>query len=116
MATSLVLSLRKRLPRFRIGSFRGFRIAHSAAGVLLLFGVATHTGLRLGRGLDACLMLACLASVVLGAAAALATALEARLPAGVGAVVRRRCNRLHVYAMWPLPLLLTFHVVRFYYF
>ena len=77
---------------------------------------AAHTGLRLGSNLDAALMVTFLLATTLGAVAGCIAMFGRSLPPGAGQRLQRRANRLHVYLVWPLPLLITFHVLRFYYF
>ena len=99
-------SLRKRWRRLKWGSIDWWRLGHAAIAVLALIALIAHTGLRLGSGLNAALMIAFLATTVLGGAAA----------AGVGREHARTTFWLHVLAAWPLPALLLFHILASYYF
>lgn len=110
------ISLRKRVQTFRWGAFGRWRLFHSLASLGAACVAIAHTGLRLGSNFNALLMLTFLASGLCGAMAGLAAILEGRLPAGVGQRLRARANRLHLYLAWPLPVLITFHVLKFYYF
>jgi nitrite reductase (NADH) large subunit len=111
-----VLSLRKRLASIRFGTFARWRVFHAAASLAAAVLAVAHTGLRLGSNLDAALMATFLLATSFGALAGFAAALERALPPGVGPRLRERANRIHLYLVWPLPLLVTFHVLRFYYF
>ena len=99
-------SLRKRWRRLKWGSIDWWRLGHAAIAVLALIALIAHTGLRLGSGLNAALMIAFLATTVLGGAAA----------AGFGREHARATFWLHVLAAWPLPALLLFHILGSYYF
>ena len=99
-------SLRKRWRRLKWGSIDWWRLGHAAIAVLALIALIAHTGLRLGSGLNAALMIAFLATTVLGGAAA----------AGFGREHARTTFWLHVLAAWPLPALLLFHILASYYF
>lgn len=99
-------SLRKRWRRLKWGNIDGWRVGHAAIAVLALTALVAHTGLRLGSGFNSILMIAFLATTVLGGAAA----------AGFGREGARTTFWLHVLAAWPLPALLIFHVLSSYYF
>jgi len=98
------LALRKRVRAFNFGQFRWWRLAHGAIGVASLAALIAHTGMRLGSGLNQALMVAFLATNVVGALAA------------VGLGRARWTFWLHLIAVWPLPVLLGFHVLSAYYF
>jgi nitrite reductase (NADH) large subunit len=111
-----VLSLRKRAIRF--GDFANWRVVHVAVGVATLLTLFLHTGFRLGSNLNKWLMLSFLFTAFAGAAAGLATALEHRLLSSQRQAARSRALTfsLHILALWPLPLLLTAHVLCFYFY
>jgi nitrite reductase (NADH) large subunit len=111
----LVMSLRKRIARFRLGEFPLWRVAHVVLGALTLAGLAAHTGGRLGSNLNFMLMASFLAVIVLGAAAGGVIALEHRFGAGA-ARLRRSWLWTHILIAWPIPILLTLHVLKTYYF
>ena len=114
-AALAVLSLRKRVPRFTLGDFPLWRVAHALLGTLTLAGIAVHTGGRLGANLNFLLMAAFLGVVALGAMAGGVIALEHRLGEGA-ARLRRNWLWTHILVAWPIPVLLAFHVFKTYYF
>jgi nitrite reductase (NADH) large subunit len=116
LAAGSVFSLRKRIAKFRWGMFSRWRVFHALASMAALTLAAAHTGLRLGSNFNAVLMLVFLATASCGTVAGFAAVFEPSLPPGVGQRLRARANRLHLYLSWPLPLLITFHVLKFYYF
>ncbi len=99
-------SLRKRWRRVGWGGLDWWRVGHGALGALALMALLLHTGLRLGSGLNQVLMVCFLAAGVLGGATA----------AGLGRRHARLTFWLHVLAVWPLPVLVAFHVLASYYF
>ena len=99
-------SLRKRWRRVGWGGLDWWRVGHGALGALALMTLLLHTGLRLGSGLNQVLMICFLAASVLGGATA----------AGLGRRHARLTFWLHVLAVWPLPVLVAFHVLASYYF
>jgi nitrite reductase (NADH) large subunit len=114
-AALLAMSLRKRVPRIKLGDFSLWRVAHAVLGALTLVGLIVHTGGRLGSNLNLMLMGAFLGVVVLGAIAGGVIALEHRLGAE-GARLRRTWLWSHILIAWPIPVLLGFHVLKTYYF
>jgi len=94
-------SLRKRFRFLGSGDLARWRLAHGALAALSAVALVAHTGLRAGSGFNRLLMVAFLLAGVAGAAAA----------AGVGRRSVRLMFWLHVLAVWPLPVLLAFHVV-----
>ncbi len=103
---TLVLSLRKRWSRMRTGDFAVWRLMHGAVAALALATLVLHTGFRLGTGLNLALSATFLATSVLGSLAA----------AGVGRRGARTMFWLHVFAVWPLPVLIAFHILKTWYF
>jgi nitrite reductase (NADH) large subunit len=112
----LVLSLRKRFERLRLGSFAAWRVVHVMLGLLALLVLGLHTGFRVGSNLNAWLMVDFLALAALGSVAGLVTAFEHRAGASRGKALRSRSTWLHIVVFWPLPVLLGFHVLKTYYF
>lgn len=110
------LGLRKRTPWLQWGSFAGWRTVHAAIGFAILLGFGLHTGFRLGHNLDFALAMTFLATSAAGAVAGIATALERRMAAGRGPLLRRRSGRLHLWLSWPAPVLVLFHMAKVYFF
>lgn len=118
-ALSLVVSLRKRLNWFSRVSFGGVRALHALLGGLALVALVAHTGLRFGAGLNSALMICFVAAALLGGCAAVASASEASLQSRVARRARRArgpATWLHIFVLWPLPVLLGIHVLAAYYF
>ncbi len=116
LVASIGLSLRKRVPRVRVGSYDGWRSVHASLGAGTVALAALHTGLRLGEHGDRALMLSFLALACAGVIAAAATVLESRLGPAWGGHARRISTWMHIFALYPLPVLLGFHVFKVYYF
>ena len=116
MAVAFLLPLRDRIPVLARSTVRSARILHTSVGLATILLGAVHTGLRLGANLNAMLMSAVLGLLVLGTFSAFATSLEHRLPPQLGSVLRRGWRGAHVALVWPLPLLLFFHVLAVYFY
>lgn len=117
VALALLLSLRKRVKRFHWGSFPGWRVLHASFGLGALAVAFAHTGFRLGYNLNLALMLAFLSSAATGAVSGAflskLTSPEAS-PTSVRAV--RVMRTLHDWVFWPFLVLVSFHVLKVYYF
>jgi len=116
VALGLLLSLRKRVARFKWGHFPGWRVLHASLGLAALFTAFAHTGFRLGYNLNFALMLAFLLSAFTGA---LSGAFLAKLNAAQAKpafMLVRGVRILHDWVFWPLLVLVSFHVLKVYYF
>jgi len=114
--SSLLLSLRKRSKWLKFGSFEAWKVAHAAVGVACLVIAFLHTGLRLGQGTDRALVLVFLGSTLLGGATGGWALLLPNLPAEWEQTVRSYLVRSHIYLLWPLPVLVLFHLIKVYWF
>jgi nitrite reductase (NADH) large subunit len=113
---ALMLSLRKRWARLRLGSFDGWRALHAALGIAIAAALLVHTGGRLGSQLNAWLVLSFLGLILVGALAAVVISREHRVAAAQARRVRSTLTWAHVLFFWPVPVLLGFHVFKFYYY
>jgi nitrite reductase (NADH) large subunit len=113
---ALALSLRKRWKRLSFGDFALWRLAHTVVGTVSLGAVAVHTGLRLGMNLNRLLVVTFLVFAGLGAVAGGLAALEPRLRPGVGVGLRKAVTWFHILLLWPVLVLIGFHVLKVYYF
>ncbi|MEC9431959.1 MAG: FAD-dependent oxidoreductase [Pseudomonadota bacterium] len=116
---AMALGLRKRIrPARRLGGYDGWRAVHLGLGGLAGLTLFAHTGFRFGDNLNAWLMGAFVAVLVLGAVAGLATGGEHKLRGrGLGSAAnppRRLPTWLHILALWPLPALIGAHVLAAY--
>lgn len=113
---SLGLSLRKRIKRFTFGEFGYWRAIHAVLGTISLIALVTHTGFRLGNNFNFVLMLNFLALVLVGALAGTVTALERRLSPVAAKRLRAFWTGTHIALVWPMPVLVVWHVIVAYYF
>lgn len=111
-----LLSIRKRAVRGRLGRYGRWRAGHVVVGGIAVLTLVLHTGLRMGSNLNWWLMVAFVGMVGSGAVASLAMGLEHRLPADMVRRVRTDAVWLHLVWLWPVPVLLAFHVLKTYYF
>ncbi len=116
-AVSVIFSLRKRLSWLRkLGDFAWWRIAHVLLTALALVALALHTGFRMGSQLNFALCLTFVALLVAGGVLAAGIAFEHRLQPARARQLRSVGLWSHVLLSWPLPALLTAHILKTYYF
>lgn len=116
---AFVLGLRKRIRLFdRLGGFDAWRFVHIGIGIATLGGLFAHTGFSLGSGLNGWLGSLFALTLFLGAIAGLATAGDHELRARRIGSARKPPRRLptwaHIIVLWPLPVLILFHVLASY--
>ena len=109
----LTMSIRKRWRRLRLGDFGIWRAAHAVIGVLGLGVLAVHTGLRVGDNLNFALMTAFVGTNLAGALAGFVTGSAA---GATRAGLRRWLTWAHIVFVWPLPVLVAFHILTAYLF
>ena len=111
-----LLSARKRFSSFNWGEFNYWRIFHAVLGIVSLVLLFTHTGFSLGVNLNWILAADFLLIMIVGAIAGLWVSRESAVS---GASVRRWRKAwvwIHILCVWPLPVLLGFHIFSVYYF
>jgi nitrite reductase (NADH) large subunit len=113
---SLLMSLRKRIKRFAWGEFGHWRAVHAVLGTITLLALVSHTGFRLGHNFNLILMTNFLALAGVGALAGAVTSLERRLQPVAAKRLRAFWTGAHIALVWPLPVLVMFHVLMAYYF
>ena len=116
MFAGLAVSLRKRIKKIEIGDFNLWRYMHVVIGVCALAALIMHTGFRLGDQLNLLLMLNFLVLVIAGANASTVVATEHRMSPALAKKQRRHWTWLHIMLFWPIPVLLTAHIIKSYYF
>ena len=110
---SLVISVRKRtafLQRFRFTSLRVIHVALATAALAVLIA---HTGFHRGSNLNFVLFSTFIAASLTGSVVGIVAGTESRLPKQLR-VFRRPLTLLHILCLWPLPLLIGFHIVSVY--
>ncbi|MEM0967953.1 MAG: FAD-dependent oxidoreductase [Verrucomicrobiota bacterium] len=113
----LVLSFRKRIPKFTFGHFRHWRLLHIGFGITALVALFAHTGFQFGHNLNFWLMLVFVLLNLLGGATGIVSALESNPSAPFSALARKWRKPLiwsHIVLFWPLPVLIVFHILSAY--
>jgi hypothetical protein len=113
---SLGLSLRKRWERFQVADVAFWRAVHGVVAACSLLAFLLHTGLLLGSKLNFLLAVDFFAAVVLGSLSGITSFLAPRWSPLIARDRRLWSARIHLFAMWPLPLLLALHILAAYYY
>lgn len=116
-ALGLLLSPRKRVRKLQSwGRFDWWRLGHIVLGLMVMVALLAHTGLRLGNGLNAILMVSFVATLLLGAVSTGVISLEHRIGGALAARLRRQSVWWHILWFWPVPVALGFHVLKSYWY
>ena len=113
---ALLLSLRKRISNFSFGSFSSWRTVHSVIGLSAVLLLLWHTGFSLGEKLNRWLMTSYLMVLGWGGLVALLALAESKISGVWPANLRRKMTWIHIIVLWPVPILLGFHILMAYYF
>jgi nitrite reductase (NADH) large subunit len=111
-----LIGLRKRWKKLNLLAFVHWRWLHALAGGVALTVLWAHTGGRVGDGLNQWLALTMLGASLTGVGLALFLAREHLFALSRAAALRPALQWLHALLLWPLPVLLGFHIFKVYYF
>lgn len=112
-----LVSIRKRFTKIlKQWDFAYWRLAHVVIGVVTLVILLAHTGFRLGDNLNLYLMLTFSTLLFVGSVAGVVIGYEHKLPRRLAKQVRSYAIWSHILLLWPLPALLSFHIIKTYYF
>ncbi len=112
----LLISLAKRWKKFSFFQFSVWRYLHVLIGVFIVIALFSHTGFRLGNNLNGMLMVLFSGLILVGGIYGLFMSLQHKLDGVFVNRVRGYLNWTHLLLFWPVPVLLSFHVLKTYYF
>lgn len=116
-SVGLLVSPRKRVKTLqRLGRFDAWRLLHVVLGVLVVFTLLAHTGMRFGSGLNLLLMVSFVGTLLLGAVSTGVISLEHKIGGALATRLRRRTIWWHILLFWPVPVVLAFHVLKTYFY
>lgn len=110
------LVLRKRLKKFNFGHVDTWRYAHSIIGIIALFILMIHTGVRMGANLNFILMSVFLAATMTGSLVGVFMSKNHHWSDHKLRQHRFWWSRVHYTLLWMLLPLLIFHILSAYYF
>lgn len=113
------ISLRKRFKFFRFGNFNWWRISHGVFALMSLVILMAHTGFNSGKNINAYLFWSFTTMNLFGVITGFTTSFEFYGTNKVAAFCRRwrrQITFIHFLVFWPIPVLITFHIIQAYYF
>lgn len=112
-----LIALRKRLRKLiNLWDFSNWRILHVIIGAITVFILLAHTGFRFGDNLNFYLMLVFSCLLLSGSIAGIVIGYEHALTRRTSRLLRQYAIWSHIILLWPLPVLLGFHILKAYYF
>ncbi len=111
-----VLGLRKRIKGFTWGDYSVWRLIHTIVGVGVLLGFLAHTGGHMGSQLNFYLALSFIAATLAGGVFAAVVAREHSMDSVRARKLKTGALWSHILFLWPLPVLLGFHIAQGYVF
>jgi len=112
----LLVSLKKRWKQFTLFSFPVWRYVHILVGLLIVITLFLHTGFRLGDNVNAWLMILFSSLIVVGGVYGVFMSFRHRVDGVLAKQITSYMNWGHLLLFWPVPVLLSFHVIKTYYF
>jgi len=113
---SVSISLRKRLKKINYGHFDIWRGLHIIVSIAAIAALIAHTGFRAGNNLNLYLMTTFIVMLVFGMLSAMVIGNLHRLDQVTVTGIRKKMLWGHILLFWPIPALLTFHIIKSYYF
>ncbi|TNF36750.1 MAG: NAD(P)/FAD-dependent oxidoreductase, partial [Gammaproteobacteria bacterium] len=112
-----IISLRKRLTNLlNRWDYSWWRVFHVVIALLTIGVLLIHTGFRFGDNLNMYLMTTYSGLLLAGAVAGVVIAIDHKLTRKLAKRLRTTALWLHIVLLWPLPVLLGFHILKSYYF
>lgn len=112
----VMMSLNKRIKKFSFLTFPFWRLVHVIVGFLTVLGLGVHSGYSIGSGVNSFLALCFVSLIVAGGLSSAMVAIEHKLDAVTSKKIKNRLVWLHILSFWPVPALLSVHVLKSYYF
>jgi nitrite reductase (NADH) large subunit len=91
-----------------------WRLVHAIAGVAAVAGLLLHSGGRMGQGIAFLLAAAWLGALLAGGGLAIVFARAHVMAAEARALAGQAAHWLHLVFLWPLPVLLAYHIAGAY--
>ena len=111
------ISFRKRFSKMmKMWDFDNWRIFHVVAGLFVVIALLAHTGFRMGTHLNFYLMIIFSTLLLVGSVAGVAIGYAHAMPKRVVKQIRTYALWSHIILLWPLPVLLGFHILKSYYY
>lgn len=114
LLASLLITVRKRTRILKKVGYASIRVVHVALATVALAVLIAHTGFHRGSNLNFALFTVFVAASLTGSIVGLLVGTETRLPVRFR-ILRRPMTLGHIFFLWPLPVLIVFHIITVYY-
>jgi len=111
-----LISFRKRLKPIKWLDYANWRLVHVILSVVAIFALIFHSGFRFGDNLNFYLMTTVIALIAVGTLAGATISLQHKLDYATSKSLRQNFLWTHIFLLWPLPVLLGFHIFKTYYY
>jgi len=116
MLFAALISLRKRIKAIKWFEYANWRLVHVILSILAIAALALHSGMRFGNNLNFYLMTAIITLIGLGVLASLTIGIQHKLDHVTAKSLRENFLWGHIVLLWPVPVLLGFHIFKTYYY
>ena len=116
MLIAALISLRKRWTAIKFFEYTNWRLAHTILGVIAITALVAHSGLRIGNNLNFYLMGTILALLIVGVLAGISISMQHKIDYVVAQTMKEKFLWAHILFVWPVPVLLGFHIFKTYYY
>ena len=111
-----LISFRKRLNVVKWLDYADWRVAHVTLSIVAIVALVLHSGLRFGSNLNFYLMATVVTLLAFGTLAGVTISLQHKLDLVTSKTLRQNFLWSHIVLLWPLPVLLGFHIFKTYYY
>lgn len=116
MLLAALLSFRKRFKAIKWFDYADWRLVHIVLSVVAIVALIAHSGMRFGDNLNFYLMSTVIGLIALGTAAGITISVQHKLDHVAARALREKFLWAHIFLLWPLPVLLGFHIFKTYYY
>lgn len=116
MLLAALISFRKRIKAIRWFEYANWRLVHVILSILAVAILIAHSGLRMGENINFYLMATVLGLIALGTLAGITISVQHKMDYVNARSIREKFLWAHIVLLWPLPVLLGFHIFKTYYY
>ena len=116
MICATFISLKKRIKVIKWFEYANWRLVHVIFSVLAIITLVAHSGMRFGENLNFYLMGTVISLIALGTLAGITISVQHKLDYVAAKTIREKFLWAHIFLLWPLPVLLGFHIFKTYYY
>ena len=116
MFLAALISFRKRIKAIKWFEYTNWRLVHVILSVIAILALVAHSGFRIGNNLNFYLMGTVIGLIALGTFAGMTISVQHKMDYVAAKSLREKFLWAHIVLLWPLPVLLGFHIFKTYYY